>query len=387
MTSSSLKGAAAAKARLGTSLATNEQLVFQRAASDSLLVEATMRLEQTKSAHESELTAQGLANAATAAEVARGQGEYRKKVANELAETNSLVVQVAHEVAAAATKHAHEVEIVSFTRAYSASRDARATDAERTRASTEQDAMLTTAKVSAAEFKTRSESLVEGHGALRTELVGATERARVNVAATRLGGIELLRLERVESRRRDDEHTAGTAISTSSNLNMVAMMQQRGQQHEQPLWHGQQQLQQWQQQQWPQHHWGQQQQQQPRPPQYRQQQRLPRSAYFDGDSDDWLQYEEESRGQQQHWHAEHHPHQLRENPRLAAASPPCSGDTYGARPPDGFGKAGVSMLHLGAAAAQPQCSEPPRMEAMREVNALGDMHEKLETLTGMGNAL
>ena len=92
LASSSVKSAAAAKAHLDTSLAVNKQLTIQRTASGSLLVEAARRLERSKLAHESGLTAQRPAGAATAAEVERGQCEYRKEVTNELAVTNRLAL-------------------------------------------------------------------------------------------------------------------------------------------------------------------------------------------------------------------------------------------------------------------------------------------------------
>ena len=137
LVASSQNGAAASKARLDSPMAINEKLKPQQAAPGTLLVEVTLLAEQTKSAHASALTAQGFASAAAAAKVARGEDKDRKKVANELAETNYLVLQVAHEATVAANKRAHDLEIASHTQAHSSLVDARAADAGRSPAPTE----------------------------------------------------------------------------------------------------------------------------------------------------------------------------------------------------------------------------------------------------------
>ena len=102
--------------------------------------------------------------------------------------------------------------------------DARAADAERVREIAEQHPILTSAKVSEAEFKTRTECLLEGQGAMRTELVAAVERARADPAAARLQGVDMLHLERLEQKRRDDERAAGAVMLTNSSLSMAQMM-------------------------------------------------------------------------------------------------------------------------------------------------------------------
>ena len=140
------------KARSDVSLAVNKQLLYEQAASESLLVEAARRLERSNAAHESELTAQGTSTLRMRPSC-RGQCECRNKVANQPAESSSLALRVAHEATAAVTKAAHQHEIASSTLTYTALRDARAVDAERVRAIEEQHQILTSAKVSEAEFK------------------------------------------------------------------------------------------------------------------------------------------------------------------------------------------------------------------------------------------
>ena len=83
--------------------------------------------------------------------------------------------------------------------------------------------MLATSKVGAATYKTRSECQVEEHSLPRTELVGAAERARESAEAARLGGLEIVYLERAESRRREEDRIAGSVMSTNSSLSMAAI--------------------------------------------------------------------------------------------------------------------------------------------------------------------
>ena len=53
---------------------------------------------------------------------------------------------------------------------------------------------------------------------MRTELVAAAERARAGTATARLQCADMLRLERLEQKRRDDERTAEAVKSTNYNF-------------------------------------------------------------------------------------------------------------------------------------------------------------------------
>ena len=129
--------------------------------------------------------------------LALGELQERQKAANALAAANCAMLQVAHEV--------------SYDQKYSSLVSARAADAEAVRAATQQPHLLMTATVSAARFEARSECQNEGHATMIVEYArGAATRARDSKDAAAAQNMEL--------RRRDDEKSAGSAMSTHANF-------------------------------------------------------------------------------------------------------------------------------------------------------------------------
>ena len=113
--------------------------------------------------------------------------------------------------------------------------------------------------------------------------------------------------------------------------------------------------------------------------QHRDQQRYSRGAFFDPDPAEWAHHEVRYAEEQRQRHLERE-RKLPATRRLVADSSPFSGETYGE------GQAG-SMLRLRAAGAQTDRRESDGSRAMREVTALGAVHEEIEVLIGMGDAL
>ena len=191
-----------------------------------LLVEAKQRAKTTAAMHVSALTARGINDAAVAAAVALADLEDGNEAANELAGAN-YVVQNAHNATAGAEKRAHELKLQSCAHVFDSLEAACAVDAAVARVTTEQNQLLMTAQVSAAEFKARSECQVEGHTTLRKTLTGDAKRACLSEETARVGCIEMVRLGCLEPHCRDDKRSAGSAMSTSAHLHMAAMMQQQ----------------------------------------------------------------------------------------------------------------------------------------------------------------